>query len=51
MHIFLEEDLHNVTLQEEATKLEMVVRIREDYIARGARVHLISVDSRGESRV
>jgi hypothetical protein len=25
VHIFLEEDLHNVTLQEEAAKLEMVV--------------------------
>lgn len=37
--IFLEEDLHNSTLQEEATCLELVVRMEEDYIAREAKVH------------
>jgi len=36
--IFLEEDIQNVALQEEAAKLEMVVRKGEDYIARGARI-------------
>lgn len=36
--IFLEEDLHNVTLQEEVAKLEMIVRKGEDYIARGAQI-------------
>jgi hypothetical protein len=36
VHTFLE-DLHNTTLQEYATRLELVVR-REEYIARGASV-------------
>jgi len=35
IHIFLEEDLHNVTIQEEAAKLEFAVIIGEDYIAKG----------------
>jgi len=35
IHIFLEEDLHNVTIQEEAVKLEFAVIIGEDYIAKG----------------
>jgi len=34
----LEEDLHNITLQEDTSRLEMVVRKEEEYIARGARV-------------
>lgn len=38
VRIFLEEDLHNVVLQEDAAKLDLVVRKGEDYIARGARV-------------
>jgi len=35
---FLEEDLFNVSLQEEVAKLEMSLRKVEDYIARGARI-------------
>jgi hypothetical protein len=36
--IFLEEDLHNVTIQEEAVKLEFAVIIGEGYIAKGGHV-------------
>lgn len=43
VNIFLEEDLHNVTLQEEATKLEMVVHRGKDYINRVLRpLHVFS---------
>lgn len=35
--IFLEEDLHNVLLQKEVARLELV--IRKKYIARGTRIH------------
>jgi hypothetical protein len=38
VHIFLEEDIHNVTLQEKAMKVEMDVCRGEDYIVRGAQV-------------
>lgn len=38
VHIFLEEDLHNTVLQEDAARLELVVRREEESIARGARV-------------
>jgi len=31
--ILLEEDLHNITLQEDATQFEMVVRNEENYIS------------------
>jgi hypothetical protein len=34
--IFLEEDLHNVVLQEETTCLKEVIG-KEEYVARGAR--------------
>jgi hypothetical protein len=36
--IFVEEDLHNVTLQEEVVKLDMVVPKGENYISSGAQV-------------
>lgn len=39
VHIFLEEDIHNVTLQEEATKLEMTMRRGEDNIANDTKVY------------
>lgn len=39
VRFFLEENLHNVTLQEETVKLEMVVHRGEDYIARGVQIH------------
>jgi len=35
---FIEEELHNVTGQEEDAKLEMVVHKGEDYITRGAQI-------------
>jgi hypothetical protein len=38
VHIFLEEDIHNVALQEEVAKLEMVVTKGEHYIVWGARI-------------
>ena len=38
VRIFLEEDIHNITLQEDTAKLELTIRRGEEYIARGARV-------------
>lgn len=38
VRIFLEENSYNVSLQEEAAKLEMAIRKAEDYIARGAKI-------------
>lgn len=35
IHIFLDKDLHNVTLQEEVANLEIVVRRGENYIMLG----------------
>ena len=37
VRIFLDEDLHNVGVQEDATKLDMVVHKGEEYIAKGLR--------------
>jgi hypothetical protein len=36
VRILLEEDLHNVVLQEDVARLEMVVHQEDDYIAKGA---------------
>jgi hypothetical protein len=37
--IFIEENLHNVTLQEEAMKLDMEVHKCEDYISKSTRIY------------
>jgi hypothetical protein len=37
--IFLPKDIHNVVLQEDVAKLEMVVHKGKEYIAREARVY------------
>lgn len=42
VHIFLEEDLHNLTLQDKVAKLKMDVHLSEDYIARHAQIDPIS---------
>jgi hypothetical protein len=47
VHTFLEEDLHNIVLQEDATWLELVVHREEEYIARGAWVCSFAMDSGG----